>query len=1262
MIKFRYITLISVFVVFILLLFGFFFGTHVGFVSIKNCVNYFGRGIVSIDSVEGRLMDDFSVSEFRLTVPSIEINLARCNVSWRPTALFRGTIALESLEIKKVDIFMKEGGETTEPDENFRGVFVPLALQLDKLSVNDLALYGGDETPLLTFDTIDAGVDGNLESITFHELNIEGPEIGLELRGNLSHREVWELDLKGKWRIAGFGFHQMQGEYILSGPLTTIGVDVTLEEPGYIRVQGELQNVITDPKWQAGLTASNFDLSTWIIDCPEIKLASVTGELNGDFGSYRGEVEAVGSWDMFDNLQLSAVIDGGESGILFNKIRIDRDEGYAIGDGGSISWEDIFSWQAELLVRRFNLSVFSNEIEGVLDGDFKSVGDVLDEGVDVTFDVSRIHGSVHGVDVDLKGTLFLDENGVYTKGLILESGEFHGKALVTEASFKWDDSEAWAAELDLLEFNPAPLHAQLSGRVSGHVSANGGWSEERYSADIELLNISGELRDQILVGNGNIQLRKNVVHSKGLFISVGDTTLSVKGGVEEELNLAFEFHSPAIDSFLPGLYGTVDITGHLNGSTDTPKLSAILTAENIVRTDHSFASLEGRIEAELIEDGAIDISAEGKELTINEVEIDSFMVGAEGKVSNHRITISASSHLFDTGVYGIGGYFNKGWNGTISNFSLNSKEYGEYVQEGRALFQASEDKIALYDFCFENSIAAGCVQGEVGLSDLVDWSLTGELMEGSLDKVNSMDLLPVDLSGKVEGYLRASGNVNRVIKGQGRLVVPQAQLALDSADNSEENFHFENGSLTVDLNEESMAVTGSVQEQGGGELKWDLQVGNAGSLRPDFSTMALDGNVELSDLKFDLLGGLTHHGVQPKGLLNGMLKIGGRVNDPNMSGELSLEDGGVELPYQGITVQDIALHFGADGTGTNVKGRLISGAGSLIVDGHIDYGPSGTKGNIHMTGKDFQIVNLPEYSFNVNPDVYFSFDDTRGEISGSVVVPYGLIIPEELTNSVSVSEDVVLVGPEEDGKKGWWPFYLDLHVLLGDEVSIDGYGLSGRLGGDLAIKITPDDYITGKGELDLLDGIFTFYGRSFDIERGRVLFTGGPIDNPGVDVRAQKAVSDEEAAGKGYTVGVDIGGLIQDLDFHLFSDPYMEDTEILSHLILGHSIAGSNEEEGNLLQAAASTIGLAGSSRLIGTITGLLPIDDVHLEGSAKDENVALVVGKRITEDLYIGYDMNMFSQLGQFRVRYDLTRGFWVETRSSSESTGADLMYSFER
>jgi translocation and assembly module TamB len=267
-----------------------------------------------------------------------------------------------------------------------------------------------------------------------------------------------------------------------------------------------------------------------------------------------------------------------------------------------------------------------------------------------------------------------------------------------------------------------------------------------------------------------------------------------------------------------------------------------------------------------------------------------------------------------------------------------------------------------------------------------------------------------------------------------------------------------------------------------------------------------------------------------------------------------------------------------------------------------------------------------------------------------------------MSDSVQTSEDVILVNGRTEVRENDWPFPLDLDVQAGDDVRIKGYGLDGRLTGQLNVKTTRDELLTGKGELDLVEGTFSLYGRSLDIERGRVLFTGGPIENPGIDVRAQKKVGEEEAKGSGYTVGVDISGLVQDLQYHLFSDPSMDDTEILSMMIVGHSLANSSEEEGNLLEAAAVTLGLKGSTDFIQDLGSMLLIDDLHLEGSSTKENVSLVVGKRVTKDLYIGYDINMFSQQGEFRVRYDLKKGFSVETHSSSQSTGADFLYSFEK
>jgi len=83
---------------------------------------------------------------------------------------------------------------------------------------------------------------------------------------------------------------------------------------------------------------------------------------------------------------------------------------------------------------------------------------------------------------------------------------------------------------------------------------------------------------------------------------------------------------------------------------------------------------------------------------------------------------------------------------------------------------------------------------------------------------------------------------------------------------------------------------------------------------------------------------------------------------------------------------------------------------------------------------------------------------------------------------------------------------------------------------------------------------------------------------------------------------------------------------------------------------------------MVNTLADLLPVDEMHLEGTEKEGTMSLVVGKKLTENLYIGYDHNFFDQKGEFRVSYDLGYGFSAVTRSSASSNGADLFYTIEK
>ncbi|THB75152.1 MAG: hypothetical protein D6B25_12500, partial [Desulfobulbaceae bacterium] len=137
-------------------------------------------------------------------------------------------------------------------------------------------------------------------------------------------------------------------------------------------------------------------------------------------------------------------------------------------------------------------------------------------------------------------------------------------------------------------------------------------------------------------------------------------------------------------------------------------------------------------------------------------------------------------------------------------------------------------------------------------------------------------------------------------------------------------------------------------------------------------------------------------------------------------------------------------------------------------------------------------------------------------------------------------------------------------------------------------------------------------------------------------------------------------GTVLDHEVTLFSIPQMTDSEIVTYLLLDKASVAPGESSG-LLGTAVDAVGGSAGNKVLGDISQILPVDDVVLGGDIYNDP-SLVVGKRLTKDLYISYDFSLVDNLGYFKVRYDFGLGFFLETKSSSESNGVDLFYSFER
>ncbi|HMR02030.1 MAG TPA: translocation/assembly module TamB domain-containing protein, partial [Candidatus Competibacter phosphatis] len=268
---------------------------------------------------------------------------------------------------------------------------------------------------------------------------------------------------------------------------------------------------------------------------------------------------------------------------------------------------------------------------------------------------------------------------------------------------------------------------------------------------------------------------------------------------------------------------------------------------------------------------------------------------------------------------------------------------------------------------------------------------------------------------------------------------------------------------------------------------------------------------------------------------------------------------------------------------------------------------------------------------------------------------------------IASSEDLTIVN-DRDGKaraqaKGP-AIHAQVRVILGDDVQVVTPAFKGKLRGNLLVMQTPGLAPRGSGSAEIVAGTYKIYGTEINIQRGRVLFSNSPLDNPGLDIRVAREFSSGSSGNT--TVGAQVQGTLQRPRLTLFSDPSMPQSDILSYLVLGRAPQGSGGESAMLFKAA-SALGLGGDAlaKGLGSTVGLDTVQlDTGTNGSngTTEESTSLTLGKYLTPDLYVGYGVGLVNAVNTIYIKYRLTRRLMFESNSSALGYGVDLIYNIER
>ncbi len=422
-----------------------------------------------------------------------------------------------------------------------------------------------------------------------------------------------------------------------------------------------------------------------------------------------------------------------------------------------------------------------------------------------------------------------------------------------------------------------------------------------------------------------------------------------------------------------------------------------------------------------------------------------------------------------------------------------------------------------------------------------------------------------------------------------------------------------------------------------------------------------------------------------KGKLHIKATLKGSIEKPQLNSQVTLQDSSLTIPRLGINITNIHGQVKSHNP-TQLSYQFSSQLNKeiLYISGTTEL-DKGYPSIITLQGKNLLISNTSEAKIFASPDIKMTIDHKDIQLAGKIEIPKANITPKDLSSTVGLTDDVIFVQNEKPVSQSSWSIHSTLELALGDQVKFDFMGLTSSIGGHLRIQDKPGAGATGIGQLVIQEGQYNAYGQNLTIEEGRLLFTGGPITNPGLNIKATKQISTITPTSntKGgnlpavtsiqNTVGISISGTLKQPVVHFFSVPQgLSQSEILSLLVLGRSLNQTSSTDAGLLIKALGALNIGGSQENIikDQVKNNFGLDELSINATENYdpdkakvvENTSLVIGKRLSPKLFLNYSIGLLDPINVLRLNYQINQRVRIESETDVNSSGIDLFYSFSK
>lgn len=379
--------------------------------------------------------------------------------------------------------------------------------------------------------------------------------------------------------------------------------------------------------------------------------------------------------------------------------------------------------------------------------------------------------------------------------------------------------------------------------------------------------------------------------------------------------------------------------------------------------------------------------------------------------------------------------------------------------------------------------------------------------------------------------------------------------------------------------------------------------------------------------------------------------VGGRMSNPQIRGVVQARGARIESTTTGTVLTNVVAggQFGGSRltidtfTADAGKGGRVTGKGSFDFGANSGFDLSVQADHAVMIARD-------DIGATVSGPLRFQSDKQSGTISGELRLDksryrLGQATAASAVPQLNIREINVPGGGIEEDDVPRVPWRLAIHARAPNQLIVSGLGLRSEWSADLNIGGAPDNPAIS-GRADLVRGNYDFAGRTFALERGKILFTGDVPANPALDIAANASTT-------GLNATINVTGQALKPEIAFSSVPALPQDELLSRLLFGTSITNLSAPEAlQLASAVAALQNGKGGLDPINAVRRVAGLDRLRIVSADPQtgQRTSVAAGKYITRRFYaeIVTDGAGYSAT---QVEFQVTR--WLSVLSSISTLG---------